>query len=194
MTEGDDELTYDVGFGKPPKESQFRKGVSGNSRGRPKGSPNFKTILARSLREKVMIIKDNGTRKVVTKFESAVQLLVNKAAPGDFRALHQLTPHANSAEQTVEISTKKLSDVDAQIFHNFVKGSEDLTREKMMTVNDPEYQLILRNDFGAFAEKSFHELNPATNYAHNWHLEIIAAALEQCRAGKLKRVIINLPP
>ncbi|RYD84807.1 MAG: hypothetical protein EOP84_04475 [Verrucomicrobiaceae bacterium] len=28
---------YDVGFGKPPEDSRFRKGVSGNPKGRPKG-------------------------------------------------------------------------------------------------------------------------------------------------------------
>ena len=28
---------YDVGYGKPPKKHRFRKGQSGNARGRPKG-------------------------------------------------------------------------------------------------------------------------------------------------------------
>ena len=31
---------YEVGYGKPPEESRFRKGASGNSKGRPKGSKN----------------------------------------------------------------------------------------------------------------------------------------------------------
>ena len=34
----DRDKTYDVGFGKPPRHRQFRKGVSGNPKGRPKGS------------------------------------------------------------------------------------------------------------------------------------------------------------
>jgi hypothetical protein len=35
----DDE--YDVGYRKPPKASQFQKGKSGNSRGRPKQEPGI---------------------------------------------------------------------------------------------------------------------------------------------------------
>ena len=64
----------------------------------------------------------------------------------------------------------------------------------MATINKQELQAFLRRDFTLFIERSFSELNPQTEYLHNWHLEVIADALEQCRAGKLKRLIINVPP
>jgi len=38
-----------VGYGNPPKESRFKKGQSGNRRGRPKGSKNLKTDLTEEL-------------------------------------------------------------------------------------------------------------------------------------------------
>ncbi len=64
----------------------------------------------------------------------------------------------------------------------------------MTTMTREELRACLRLDFVAFIERSFYELNPQTQYSHNWHIEVIAEALEQCRVGNLKRLIINVPP
>jgi len=63
-----------------------------------------------------------------------------------------------------------------------------------LKISKEEFQAVLRSDFVAFVEKGFRELNPETAYLHNWHIEVIAEALEQCRIGKLHRLIINVPP
>ena len=39
----------DVGYGKPPKNTRFTKGVSGNPHGRPKGSRNVAAVFAKTL-------------------------------------------------------------------------------------------------------------------------------------------------
>jgi predicted phage terminase large subunit-like protein len=66
--------------------------------------------------------------------------------------------------------------------------------EKPMKINKQEFRVVLRNYFVAFVERSFLELNPQTEFQPNWHIDVIAEALEQCRAGKLRRLIINVPP
>jgi Family of unknown function (DUF5681) len=86
-----------VGYRLPPEATRFKKGVSGNPRGRPKGSLSVATVLARTLREKIAIT-ENGRRKTVTKLEAALKQLVNKAVAGDLRALRQLTALAHDAE------------------------------------------------------------------------------------------------
>src|SRR5438034_5720901 len=58
----------------------------------------------------------------------------------------------------------------------------------------PEYEVLLRQDFTTFAGRCFYDLNPQTELAMNWHLEVIAAKLTEVRQGKIKRLIINLPP
>ena len=57
-----------------------------------------------------------------------------------------------------------------------------------------EYDAILRSDHAYFAERCFCELNPQTEFLTNWHIEVIAAKLAAVREGKIRRLIINLPP
>jgi predicted phage terminase large subunit-like protein len=61
-------------------------------------------------------------------------------------------------------------------------------------MNKRELDAFVRLDLTLFIERSFSELNPQTQYLHNWHVDVVADALEQCRTGKLKRLVINLPP
>jgi predicted phage terminase large subunit-like protein len=56
------------------------------------------------------------------------------------------------------------------------------------------YDLLLRADFAAFAERVFHTLYPHAAYQTNWHLQVIAARLAAVRDGRVRRLLINLPP
>src|SRR5258705_7330497 len=57
-----------------------------------------------------------------------------------------------------------------------------------------EYEAVLRSDLGYFAERCFYQLNPQAAFLMNWHLQVIAAKLVAVREGKIRRLIINLPP
>jgi predicted phage terminase large subunit-like protein len=57
-----------------------------------------------------------------------------------------------------------------------------------------EYEALLRADFAGFAERAFHELNPQTDFATNWHSRVIAAKLTAVYQGRIRRLIINVPP
>jgi hypothetical protein len=75
-----------VGYGNPPKHTQFEKGKSGNPEGRPKGSRNFATVLQDELKRRVPVTED-GKRKKITKREATAKQLANKAASGDLKAI-----------------------------------------------------------------------------------------------------------
>ena len=86
-TNGTDEAEdrYEVGYGKPPKHTQFKKGRSGNRKGRPKGTRNFKTDLVEELSERVKVT-ENGRTKKITKQRLMLKSLTAKAIKGDARA------------------------------------------------------------------------------------------------------------
>lgn len=57
-----------------------------------------------------------------------------------------------------------------------------------------DYEYILRHDLMSFIERSFVELNPQTAFSSSPHIEVMTSKLEACRQGKIRRLIVNLPP
>ena len=80
---------YEVGYGKPPKDTQFKKGVSGNPKGRPKKALDFAEQLLRAARTPVTIT-ENGRRVRKPRYDVAILQLLNKAMSGDMKALNKL--------------------------------------------------------------------------------------------------------
>jgi hypothetical protein len=79
---------YEVGYGKPPKHSRFKKGQSGNPKGRPEGTRNFKSDVLAMLRSRITINKDGKPRKVTAQ-QAYVMRLMEKALKGDARAMSE---------------------------------------------------------------------------------------------------------
>src|SRR6266481_5901173 len=80
---------YEVGYGKPPQYTRFRKGQSGNPKGRPKGLQSFARLARQAFNEKIAI-KENGERRTITKLQAALKQLANKAASGDAAAIREV--------------------------------------------------------------------------------------------------------
>ena len=80
---------YKVGYGKPPKAKQFKRGKSGNPKGRPKGSLNLATDLTAELGEHITVREDGRPRKV-SKQRALIKSLMAKALQGDIRAMASL--------------------------------------------------------------------------------------------------------
>jgi len=88
MSEG--KKPYEVGYKKPPKHSQFKKGEpSANPRGRKKKSRNFAILLDQFLQKTVTIIK-NGIKKKVTAQEAIALAIVANAAKGNDKAIERI--------------------------------------------------------------------------------------------------------
>lgn len=76
---------FQIGYGKPPKQTRFKAGQSGNPRGRPSGTRNLKTDLAEELAERIAI-NEGGRRQAVSKQRGMLKQLMAQALNGDVRA------------------------------------------------------------------------------------------------------------
>ncbi|WP_262694113.1 DUF5681 domain-containing protein [Kordiimonas aquimaris] len=69
---------YDVGRGKPPKQHRFKKGQSGNPKGRPKDKKADEVDVV-SLLNKEFTVSEKGKKRKVSAFEAGLQAQVNRA-------------------------------------------------------------------------------------------------------------------
>ena len=76
---------YKVGYKKPPEETRFKPGQSGNPKGRPKGAKSIATLLADILEEKITLREGDRVRRV-SKAQAMLLAQTQKAIKGDTRA------------------------------------------------------------------------------------------------------------
>jgi hypothetical protein len=77
---------YEVGYGRPPVAHQFKKGQSGNPKGRRKGLHSVEPLVFKELKG-LVVVQEGGRRRSISKLEAAAKQVANKAASGDFRVL-----------------------------------------------------------------------------------------------------------
>lgn len=111
---------YKVGYQNPPIETRFKKGVSGNRNGRPKGHKNFNTKLKYLLDKKIPITTADGTI-TATKGEAILLQLTNKAAQGDNKAIQTLLPKLEALYNAeAERTARAFSQTDMEILKDFL--------------------------------------------------------------------------
>ena len=73
---------YEVGYKKPPKDTQFKPGQRANPKGRPRGSRNVKTILRRLVNSKVVLRRGEEEGRLVPAIEAVGELVKHRALDG----------------------------------------------------------------------------------------------------------------
>lgn len=123
---GEEPDSYDVGYGKPPRATRFRKGQSGNPKGRPKRSRNMSTMVREEM-NRTLSISENGKTRRLSAIQIAFRKLVHDGIAGKPYAMRALLDagdrYMNDEEEATTIPT--LSEQDKALFLEFLGCFED---------------------------------------------------------------------
>lgn len=157
MSKRETDTSYEVGYGKPPKSTRFRKGQSGNPKGRPKGAVGLLSSIEREMNARVPI-KENGKLQSATKNEVIAKQLVNKAVAGDLssiNAIARLTASTRGSEGAVSNVDhpefdRPVTPVDWDILRDFFGNmSEEASidcPEAGLPVDEPSHSNLREDD------------------------------------------------
>ena len=111
-----------VGYGRPPKSTRFKKGQSGNPRGRPKGSRPVGAVLQDILGQRIAVTENGKTRRLPA-LEVMLRRLANDAMRSEPVALKLMLSLFDRYGQSPEAGIR-LDEVlaeDKTILANYLK-------------------------------------------------------------------------
>jgi hypothetical protein len=98
------------GFRNPPTHSRFKKGVSGNRKGRPKllkGQLAVSHIISK-VQNTLTAYREGGRTKRASRLELALKKLVNSALKGDARSAEELFKLLAKASKTSDARSQTI--------------------------------------------------------------------------------------
>ena len=124
--------TSEVGYGRPPKQTRFKPGQSGNPNGRPSGTRNLDTDLRDELNE-VIPVRIGDRSKKVSKQRAMLMALMAKALKGDTRAtvvILQMMAKFLPPDEAIATGGSALSADDQEILKRFIDRQTETRGEK----------------------------------------------------------------
>jgi Family of unknown function (DUF5681) len=107
---------YQVGYGKPPRHAQFRKGKSGNPGGRPQREP-IERLKALTLHEayRMVIVMEDGVAQPVSAVEAILRSQIELARNGNVRAQRDILTAVRTFEREEAAAADAYSEALVQV-------------------------------------------------------------------------------
>ena len=127
-------MDYEVGYGKPPRHTRFKKGQpSANPRGRPR--KDMATLLFEGLNKKV-VVTENGRRRRITLREAITRQLINQSASADLRATKMLLDMIKDAEKQAAAApppepSTRFTKADEEVIETLIERLRHQVRAEM---------------------------------------------------------------
>lgn len=119
---------FEVGFGKPPKATKFRKGRSGNRKGRELGSENMLAVFRRHAMRRVKVRSSDGSSKTLSVAEAILAKNYQEAMKGNDTCMSNIMKLAELGGEFFERNDSKV--VGKPLFFPESGGSlEELMKE-----------------------------------------------------------------
>jgi hypothetical protein len=109
----------EVGYGRPPKSTQFKSGQSGNPKGRPKGAKNEATILHELLHRKIPVREGGRTRKIMV-LEAILTRFAEDSLKGNTKSAAFLL-NRHGAVESGDPQRSDLNDDDQDILNAYAQ-------------------------------------------------------------------------
>ena len=93
--------SFEIGWGKPPRHTQFQKGRSGNPGGRPRREPvdKLKTLTLQEAYRGILIKKDGGVGEPALAIEAILRSQIELAINGNVRAQRDILSAVRAYER-----------------------------------------------------------------------------------------------
>ena len=101
-----------IGYGNPPDATKFKRGVSGNPKGRPKREPTALGEIVRNALNSPVRYLEKGRAKTTTLRELTLKLLIERAAKGELAAAEHVLKVRAQAKRDGEVGIETLRIVD----------------------------------------------------------------------------------
>lgn len=122
-----DKKDYEVGYGKPPKSTQFQKGQSGNPKGRPKKKrmrflEDVTGAFMNLANEEIQVNTSMGA-KLVSSYEAVLMAVLNNALKGNHRSQKLFLETSHKAAKNEKIYFEEMQQAMHDLAENVSKYS-----------------------------------------------------------------------